>query len=246
MQKCTGWASCRYYLDHGDLYRFSPPRSSRQLGRRQAWGRIRSRKSDNQPQPRPPEPTPHNHPPFVKIRLSQAGFAKYRKVVQRGCPKSCPKRLSIVHCLLCLSRCLLSLSASASASLPLCTRAYAWKLRATPERRSFTILPLHVPQAGNLPWTNWHFPKTKIHKTTAIFQTTSCARFLGIHCASAKKDPLAGAEDCVLAAVLCRCGCGAVSCYAKGGSSLSFCRRRLDGPGRERQVGVLATAVKAA
>lgn len=176
MQKRTGWASCRYYLDHGDLYRFSPSRSSRHLGRRQAWGRIRSRKSDNQPQPRPPEPTPHNHPPFVKIRLSQAGFAKNRKLskeavqkklskkaVQRGCP------LFIVSCSLPLSLCL----------LPLCTRAYAWKLRATPERRSFTILPLHVPQAGNLPWTNWHFPNPKSHKTTAVFQITSCARFLG-------------------------------------------------------------------
>lgn len=33
--------------------RFSPSRSSPPSGRRQAWGRIRGRKSDNQPQPTP-------------------------------------------------------------------------------------------------------------------------------------------------------------------------------------------------
>lgn len=234
MQKCTGWASCRYYLDHGDLYRFSPSRSSRHLGRRQAWGRIRSRISDNQPQPRPPEPhqtrpTAHNR---RKIRLSRPALQKTKKfskeAAKEAVQKGCPKKLSIVHCLLCLS-----LSLSLPLPLPLSLHGscephrkggHLQFYRST--SRKLAICPDQLAPATKQNPQN--------HKSSA-FQITSCARFLGIHCASAKKDPLAGAEDCVLAAVLCRCGCGAVSCYAKGGSSLSFCRRGwmvLGGRGR--------------
>lgn len=90
------------------------------------------------------------------------------------------------------------------------------------------------PASCNLPWTNWRVEQAKTHKTTAFSSS------LPAHASSALplclQRTLAGADYCVLAAALCRCGCGAVGLLRQKRLGFVILPPRVGGPGRDRRT----------